>query len=68
MVVRRVKRDRIERNYPLDDVLYRYVEHVNPSFQQFIAPYKEKADIIVNNNDSYLKGLAVLEAYIKALC
>ena len=68
MVVRRVKRDRIERNYPLDDVLYRYVEHVNPAFQQFIAPYKEKADIIVNNNDSYLKGLAVLEAYIKALC
>jgi len=34
-VIRRVKRDRIERNYPLDDVLYRYENHVLPSFEKY---------------------------------
>jgi len=33
-VIRRIKRDRIERNYPLEDVLYRYENHVLPAFQK----------------------------------
>ena len=66
-VVRRVNRDRIERNYPLEDVLYRYVNHVNPAYEQYIAKYKEEADIVINNNDSYDTGLTVLKAFILSL-
>ena len=30
-IIRRIKRDRLERNYPLDDVLYRYESNVLPA-------------------------------------
>ena len=64
-VVRRIKRDRIERNYPLDDVLYRYENHVLPSYEKYILPFKPIADLVVNNNKSYEKGLAVIQGFIK---
>jgi len=63
-VIRRIKRDRIERNYPLDDVLYRYAHHVKPSYEEFIAPYKEEVDIIINNNNNYDKGLSILKGFM----
>ena len=65
-IIRRIKRDRLERNYPLEDVLYRYEHHVVPSYFQYIEPHKQDADIIINNNDSFSNGLAVLEAFIKS--
>lgn len=64
-VIRRIKRDRKERNYPLDDVLYRYQAHVSPAFEQYIEPYKEDVDIIVNNNVNFNAGLAVLSGFMK---
>jgi len=63
-VIRRIKRDRTERNYPLDDVLYRYAHHVKPSYEEFIAPYKEEVDIIINNNNNYDKGLSILKGFM----
>ena len=64
-VIRRISRDKIERNYPLDDVLYRYQHHVYPAFEKYILPYKEKADIVVNNNDDFESGLNVFEGFLK---
>lgn len=64
-VIRRIKRDRIERNYPLDDVLYRYANHVKPSYEEFIAPYKNEVDIVINNNDSYERGLKILQGFMQ---
>jgi len=64
-VIRRIHRDRVERNYPLDDVLYRYQNHVHPSFKKYIEPYMEKADIIINNNQSFENGLQVLQCFIR---
>jgi len=64
-VIRRIKRDRIERNYPLDDVLYRYANHVKPSYEEFIAPYKDEADIVINNHRSFTKGLEILNGFMK---
>jgi uridine kinase len=64
-VIRRIIRDQIERNYPADDVLYRYEHHVLPSFERYIAPYRETADIVVNNNDNFKLGLEVMEGFIK---
>lgn len=31
---RRIRRDQIERNYPLEDVLYRYEHHVLPTYER----------------------------------
>lgn len=65
-IIRRIRRDRIERNYPLDDVLYRYEHHVQPSYKKYIEPYLEQADIIINNHNeqSLQNGLKV----IKGIC
>lgn len=49
-IIRRIKRDQFERNYPVEDVLYRYEAHVLPSYEKYILPYKNEVDIIVNNN------------------
>lgn len=64
-VVRRIKRDRVERNYPLEDVLYRYEHHVLPSYEKYVEPYKEKADIIINNNTDFNMGLKVVRAFVE---
>ncbi|TXF84704.1 AAA family ATPase [Neolewinella aurantiaca] len=64
-VIRRIKRDQIERNYPLDDVLYRYEHHVLPSYEKYVEPYIGKADIIVNNNTDFNMGLQVVRAFVE---
>jgi len=64
MLSRRIKRDEEERGYDLEDVLYRYRYHVMPSFRKYILPYKEDCDIIINNNDNYVKAQQVLRSYI----
>jgi uridine kinase len=64
-VIRRIKRDQLERNYPLDDVLYRYQNHVLPAFEKFIAPFREEADLVINNNHDFNAGLEVLKAVVK---
>ncbi len=65
-VIRRIKRDQIERNYPIEDVLYRYEHHVLPTFEKYIKPYGELADIVINNNEHFENGLAVFEGFIKS--
>jgi len=64
-VIRRIKRDKVERNYPLDDVLYRYEHHVMPTFEKYILPYRAEADIVINNNEEMSKGLAVVKGFIR---
>jgi len=65
-LIRRIKRDRVERNYPLDDVLYRFEHHVTPSYVQYILPYKPQCDMIINNTYSYDKGIDILSSFIKS--
>ena len=66
-VIRRIRRDQVERNYPLDDVLYRYEHHVLPTFEKYIKPYMEDADVVINNNESYEKGLTVFIGFLRQL-
>lgn len=63
-VIRRIKRDQLERNYPLEDVLYRYEHHVLPSFERYILPHKDDVDVIVNNNASFKPALHMLITFI----
>jgi uridine kinase len=64
-VIRRIKRDRVERNYPIEDVLYRYEHHVMPAFERYIQPYIEHADLVVHNNSAFEKGLQMLNGFLK---
>lgn len=64
-VIRRIKRDRVERNYPLEDVLYRYENHVLPAFEKYIKPYQDEADLIINNNTQLHMGLRVVQGFLE---
>ena len=63
-IKRRILRDQLERNYPIEDVLYRYEYHVIPAYRNYIAPYSATADVIINNHDTFEKGLMLLESFI----
>lgn len=62
---RRIIRDKVERGYELDDVLYRYEKHVMPTYEKYIEPFKTEADLIIPNNSHFDQGLAVLRAYLR---
>jgi uridine kinase len=64
-IIRRIKRDQVERNYPIEDVLYRYERHVMPSYLKYIQPYMEESDIIINNNHNFNLGLAMLKGFLR---
>lgn len=64
-VIRRIKRDQVERNYPLDDVLYRYENHVAPTYKKYILPFKSEVDIIINNNNNFSSALNLVTDALK---
>ncbi|KAA9333666.1 uridine kinase family protein [Adhaeribacter soli] len=61
---RRILRDKVERGYDLDDVLYRYTHHVAPTYEKYIKPFKNDADIIIPNNNQFERGLEVLVSFL----
>ena len=64
-IKRRILRDRDERGYGLEDVLYQYENHVAPSYYKYIEPFKADADIVVPNNKGCEKALEVLIAFLR---
>lgn len=64
---RRIKRDRIDRGYDLDDVLYRYQHHVMPVYENLIAPLKHQADLVIPNDHGVQRALDVLSGFMKTL-
>lgn len=65
-LIRRIKRDKEERNYPLEDVLYRFEHHVMPAYHAYIKPYLAEADLIINNDQDVEKAAKVLTAFIRS--
>lgn len=63
-IIRRILRDKEERNYPLSDVLYRYENHVMPTFEKYILPYREEVDIVINNNEEMGMGIEVVKGFL----
>ncbi len=68
-IIRRIHRDQRDRGYPIDDVLYKYQYHVLPAYERYILPYKDEADLVINNNrDDYRdfkRGLSVLTGFLR---
>lgn len=59
-LTRRIRRDNEERGYDLNDVLYRYQNHVMPIYDSLIEPLKHQADLIIPNNNHFEHALHVL--------
>ncbi|MCI0922583.1 uridine kinase family protein [Sphingobacterium rhinopitheci] len=49
---RRLERDLVERGYDRDDVMYKWTNHVVPSYNEYLLPYRDKVDeVLINNLD-----------------
>ncbi|MCD7449771.1 Uridine kinase-like protein 5 [Datura stramonium] len=46
-LARRIRRDTLERNRNIQNVLDQYAKHVKPGFEDFIHPTKKYADVII---------------------
>ena len=63
---RRIKRDGAERGYgEKEEVLYRWNNHVEPAFQNYIKPYRKTADLVIPNNVHFEKALEILVGYLR---
>jgi uridine kinase len=65
---RRLKRDLTERGYSHDDAMYKWINHVVPSYEEFLLPYRDECDQIILNNTHEAKDIiCVTEALSKEL-
>lgn len=61
---RRLKRDVNERNYSEEDVLYQWENHVIPSYESYVKPFRSEADLIITNNESFDENIHILTSVI----
>jgi uridine kinase len=54
---RRLKRDSEERGMDRAEIHYQWHSQVLPSYQKYLLPHKEKADILITNNYDFEVGL-----------
>jgi uridine kinase len=64
---RRLERDTKERGVPQEITLYQWHNHVCPGYDRYLLPYRDEADIILNNNEGFGKGLELLADHVKAV-
>lgn len=63
-LVRRIRRDTVERGRDVNEVLHRYQTTLKPMHQQFIAPTKNFADMIIPNNEPNSVAIDILKMII----
>ena len=66
-LIRRIKRDLVERNRSIDSVTNQYLATVRPMYHQFIEPSKAWADIVITRGGKNRMAIEVLKAKIRQL-
>jgi len=66
-LLRRIKRDMIERERSLESITQQYMETVRPMYYQFIEPSKAYSDIIITQGGKNRMAIEVLKAKIRQL-
>jgi len=61
---RRIIRDGKERGYGEEMVMYQWKNHVEPAYKNYLKPYKEKCQLVIDNNVSYQQGMNSLKDLI----
>ena len=65
---RRLKRDLIERGYSEEDILYKWHNHVVPSYREYLLPYRDKCNQVITNNSHLAEDIiAVTEEISREL-
>lgn len=67
-LLRRLKRDLIERGYSHEDAMYKWINHVVPAYKEFLLPYKDECDQVITNNSHEADDIiCITEAISKEL-
>lgn len=64
-LVRRIKRDMVERDRSLQSVLSQYQDTVRPMHEQFVEPTKAYADVIIPRGGDNYVGIDVLKIFLE---
>lgn len=54
---RRLNRDFTERGYSEEDVMYKWRNHVMPSYNKYLLPHRNRCDKIIDNSTNELKNV-----------
>lgn len=63
-IIRRIKRDVIERARSLESVMNQYLDTVKPMHEQFVEPSKKNANIIVPEGGHNAAAMKMIQNYI----
>ncbi len=66
-LMRRIRRDMIERARSIESILAQYTETVKPMHEQFVEPSKKYADIIIPRGGENLTGISILQEHLKLM-
>ena len=66
-LMRRIRRDTIERARSVDSVLTQYAQTVKPMHEQFIEPSKKYADLIIPRGGENLTGINIFTEHLEAM-
>jgi uridine kinase len=66
-LMRRVRRDMVERARTVDSVLNQYEKTVKPMHEKYVEPSKKYADIIIPRGGENSIGIGLVREYIKKL-
>lgn len=64
-LVRRIKRDMVERERSLQSVLTQYQDTVRPMHEQFVEPTKAYADVIIPRGGENHVGIGILRSFLE---
>ncbi|WP_026509483.1 MULTISPECIES: uridine kinase [unclassified Butyrivibrio] len=66
-LMRRIRRDTIERARSVSSVLTQYSETVKPMHEQFVEPSKKYADLIIPRGGENLTGINIFTEHLNAM-
>ncbi len=53
MLNRRLVRDARERGMTEEQIIYQWEKHVLPAYENYLLPYRDKADMVIKNNTNF---------------
>ena len=66
-LMRRIRRDMVERARSIESILAQYRDTVKPMHEQFVEPSKKYADIIIPRGGENLTGINILTEHLKLM-
>lgn len=66
-LMRRIRRDMIERARSIESILTQYRETVKPMHEQFVEPSKKYADIIIPRGGENTTGIGILTEHLRLM-